>query len=69
MQGIYYAITEGASLESKNVRLPTAREFLEDLDRITSIIHHGNWFIEHEHSGIRYLQYCPSSAFSNFALM
>lgn len=40
-QGIYYALEEGATLETPGVRLPSVHEFLADLVGLNSIIHHG----------------------------
>lgn len=41
VQGIYYALSEGETLETPGVRLPSVKEFFGDLALLNSIIHHG----------------------------
>eukprot|EP00904_Undaria_pinnatifida_P003061 jgi/Undpi1/12756/HiC_scaffold_6.g02424.m1 len=41
VEGIYYALAEGTTLDTPGVRLPSVKDFYEDLSTLNTIIHHG----------------------------
>lgn len=43
-QGIYYALLEGETPDDEGIRLPDAKEYFEDLEKLNGIIHSGKDF-------------------------
>ncbi|CAN0563647.1 unnamed protein product, partial [Ectocarpus sp. 12 AP-2014] len=41
VEGIYYALEEGETLDTPGVRLPSVKEFFTDLKELNGIIHSG----------------------------